>query len=57
VEAAIVDVVSTPLLLEIAANAAHLRKLGMSDRVIARALDVSDKTVAKVVATLPSSLE
>ncbi|HEX4009818.1 MAG TPA: hypothetical protein VHX62_07410 [Solirubrobacteraceae bacterium] len=32
----IVDAGSTPAFLEIAARAAHLRELGMSDRAIAR---------------------
>ncbi len=43
----IVDAGSTPAFLEIAAKAAHLRGLGMSDRAIERAIGVSDKTVAK----------
>ena len=43
----IVDAGSTPAFLEIAAKAAHLRELEMSDRAIARAIGVSDKTVAK----------
>ena len=30
-------------------KAKHLRELGMSDRVIARAVGVSDKTVAKAI--------
>jgi hypothetical protein len=46
----IVDARSTPVYLEIAAQAAHLRELGMSDRAIARAIGVSDKTVAKSLA-------
>ncbi len=48
----IVDAGSTPAFLEIAAKAAHLRELGMSDRAIARATGVSDKTVAEP-ATVP----
>jgi hypothetical protein len=46
----IVDAGSTPVFLEIAAQAAHLRELGMSDRAIGRAIGVSDKTVAKSLA-------
>jgi predicted transcriptional regulator len=38
-----------PVYLEIAANARHLRELGMSDKAIARALGVSDKTVSKAI--------
>ncbi|HEY2642946.1 MAG TPA: hypothetical protein VGI56_04250 [Galbitalea sp.] len=38
-----------PAFLRIAATAAHLRELGMTDRAIALALDVSDKTVAKAI--------
>jgi len=45
----LVDAGSTPAFLRIAAKAAHLRELGMSDRAIAQALDVSDKTVAKAI--------
>jgi orotate phosphoribosyltransferase-like protein len=36
-----------PVYVRIADKAKHLRDLGMSDRAIARALRVSDKTVAK----------
>jgi hypothetical protein len=49
VEVVIADAGSTPAFLRIAAKAAHLRELGMSDRAIAQALDVSDKTVAKAI--------
>jgi hypothetical protein len=45
----IVDVSSTPAFLRIAAKAVHLRELCMSDRSIAQALGVSDKTVAKAI--------
>jgi hypothetical protein len=48
----IVDTGSTPVFLRIAAKAAHLRELGMSDRAIARTLGVTDKTVSKAIATL-----
>jgi hypothetical protein len=43
----VVDAGSVPAHLAIATRAAHLRELGMSDRRIALALGVSDKTVAK----------
>lgn len=46
----IVDAGSTPVFLEIATKAAQLRELGMSDRAIARAVGVSDKTVSKSLA-------
>jgi predicted transcriptional regulator len=49
VEAVIVDAGSIPAFLRIAEMAAHLRELGMSDRAIAQALNVSDKTVAKAI--------
>lgn len=56
--AALVDASSMPVYLEFAEKAAHLRELGMSDRSIAVALGVSDKTVAKAVqaARGPTSL-
>jgi hypothetical protein len=44
---AIVDAGSTPVHFEIGATAAHLRQLGLSDRAIAPAIGVSDKTVAE----------
>jgi DNA-binding NarL/FixJ family response regulator len=34
---------------EIASKALHLRELGLSDRVIAKRLGVSDKTVGKAI--------
>jgi len=43
----IVDRADVPLYLRIAGKAEHLRELGMSNKAIARALSVSDKTVAK----------
>jgi transposase-like protein len=43
----VVDAGSTPVHLAIAAKAAQLRGLGLSDRRIAQAIGVSDKTVAK----------
>jgi hypothetical protein len=42
VVAVIVEAGSTPVFLQIAVKAAHLRELGMSDRAIAQALDVTD---------------
>jgi hypothetical protein len=53
----IVDAGSTPAFLEIAAKAAHLRELGMSDRAIARVIGVSDKTVAKSLRRVPHRRE
>jgi hypothetical protein len=47
VEAVIVDQAEVPVYLRIAGKAKHLRDLGMSDKAIARALRVSDKTVTK----------
>ena len=47
VEAVIVDHADVPVYLKIADQAKHLRDLGMSNRAIARALRISDKTVAK----------
>jgi len=38
-----------PVYLRIADTARHLHELGMSDRAIAGAIDVSDKTVAKAI--------
>jgi predicted transcriptional regulator len=45
-----VDQAALPVYVRIAETAQHLRELGMSDRAIARALDVSDKTVAEASA-------
>jgi hypothetical protein len=42
-----VDHAELPVYLRIAGKAKHLRELGMSDRAIACALGVSDKTIAK----------
>lgn len=41
------DEAEVPVYLRIAEKAKHLRELGMSDKAIARALSVCDKTVAK----------
>jgi hypothetical protein len=42
-----IDSAELPDYLRIADKAKHLLELGMSDRAIARALRVSDKTIAK----------
>ena len=47
VEAAIIVHADPPAYLRVADQAKHLRELRMSDRAIARALGVSDKTVTK----------
>jgi hypothetical protein len=54
-----VDRAEGPVNPRIAEKAKHLHELGMSDRAIARAVGVSDKTVAKSVAlmTLQDSLD
>jgi hypothetical protein len=44
-----VDASSAPVHVAIAAKTIRLHELGLSDRRIARALGVSDKTVAKVI--------
>ena len=49
VEVALVETAWPPFYQQIARKARHLRELGMSDKAIARALRVSDKTVAKAV--------
>jgi plasmid maintenance system antidote protein VapI len=49
VEAAIEEPVEPPLYQRIAVKAKHLRELEMSDKAIARALGVSDKTVTKAI--------
>ena len=51
-EVALVDTSEPPLYQRIATKAEHLRELGLSDRVIATRLGVTDKTVAKAVAWL-----
>jgi orotate phosphoribosyltransferase-like protein len=38
-----------PVYQRIATKALHLRELGLSDRVIAQRLSVSDKTVGKAI--------
>ena len=50
----ILEAGSAPVYLEIGEKAAHLRALGRSDRAIASALGVSDKTVAKSLRHYPA---
>jgi hypothetical protein len=45
----VVDQAELPVYLRIAEKVKHLRELGMSNRAIARALQVGDKAVAKAV--------
>jgi CRP-like cAMP-binding protein len=49
VEAMIFDRAEVPVYLGIAEKAQRLRALGMSDRAIAHALGVTDKTVSKAI--------
>ena len=51
-DVALLDTAGPPIYQRIARKALHLRELGLSDRVIARRLGVTDKTVAKAVAWL-----
>ena len=55
VEVAIVETADSPAFQRIAAKAKHLRELGMSDRAIAVAVGVSDKTVSKAIDWLEAS--
>ena len=48
-EVALVDTEEPPVYQRIATKARHLRELGLSDRVIAQRLGVSDKTVGKAI--------
>jgi len=48
----IVEQVDVPVYSRIGDEAKHLRELGMSDRAIGQALDVSDKTVTKALRSL-----
>jgi orotate phosphoribosyltransferase-like protein len=50
----IVDQADVPVYLRIAEKATHLREPGLSDKAIARALRMSDKTVAKAIASAVS---
>jgi hypothetical protein len=47
--AVIVAYADVPVYMRIAKKAKHLRQLGMSDKAIARAFEVSDKTFAKAL--------
>jgi hypothetical protein len=51
----LVDTAERPVYQRIAASALQLRELGLSDRVIARRLGVTDKTVAKGIAWLAAT--
>ncbi|MCK4773524.1 MAG: hypothetical protein KAT30_02020, partial [Candidatus Krumholzibacteria bacterium] len=51
-EAALLDIGAAPIYQQIAAKALHLQQLGLSYSVIARKLNVTDKTVAKAIAWL-----
>jgi DNA-binding transcriptional regulator YhcF (GntR family) len=46
---ALVDTADRPVYQQIATKALQLRELGLSDRVIAKRLGVSDKTVPKAI--------
>ena len=48
------DTAERPIYQQIAAKALQLRELGLSDRVIAKRLGVTDKTVAKGIRWLRS---
>lgn len=48
-EVALLDTAERPVYQRIASKALHLRELGLSDRVIAQRLGVSDKTVGKAI--------
>ena len=47
--AIVAETAEQPIYRHIGDEASHLRDLGLSDRKIARSLDVSDKTVAKAI--------
>jgi hypothetical protein len=53
---ALVETLEPPVYQQIARKALHLRELGMSDRVIAGRLGVTDKTIAKAIAWVQSPL-
>jgi hypothetical protein len=48
-QVALVDTSERPVYQRIAAKALQLRELGLSDRMIAGRLEVTDKTVAKAI--------
>ena len=54
-EVALVETSQPPTYQAIASKALQLRELGLSDRVIAARLGVTDKTVAKAIAWLQHS--
>ena len=51
---ALVETSELPAYQRIAPKALHLRELGLSDRVIAMRLGVTDKTVAKAIRSVDS---
>ena len=53
-EVALLETSQPPAYQAIASKALQLRELGLSDRVIAARLGVTDKTVAKAIAWLAS---
>lgn len=55
-EVALIETAERPIYQQIARKALQLRELGMSDRMIARRIGVTDKTVAKAIARLQNSL-
>jgi hypothetical protein len=55
-EVALVEIAERPVYQRIARKAPQLRELGMSDRTIAGRLGVTDKTIAKAIAWVQSSL-
>jgi len=52
IEAAILDTDAPPIYQQIASKAIQLQQVGMSNSAIARRLGISDKTVAKALAWL-----
>jgi len=50
VEAALLETLPAPVYQQLAPQATHLRELGMSNKAIAAALSVSDKTIARAIA-------
>jgi hypothetical protein len=51
----LVEIAERPVYQPIARKALQLRELGMSDRTIAGPLGVTDKTIAKAIASVQSS--
>lgn len=56
IEVALVEIPERPVYQRIAQKAMQLRELGLSDRGIAARLGVTDKTIAKAVAWVQSSI-